>query len=107
LPIKIININNHSFGMVKQWQDMQYEGRHSHSYMESLPDFVKLAEAYGHVGMKVTHYDQLESSMEECFAMKDRVVIMDISVDHHEHVYPMHVAPGSMRDMWLSKTERT
>ena len=108
LPVKIIILNNQALGMVKQWQDMQYGSRYSHVlYEDSLPDFVKLAEAYGHVGMKVTHYDQLESSMEECFAMKDRVVIMDISVDQHEHVYPMHVAPGSMRDMWLSKTERT
>jgi len=108
LPVKIIILNNQALGMVKQWQDMQYGSRYSHVlYEDSLPDFVKLAEAYGHVGMKVTRYDELESRMEECFAMKDRVVIMDISVDHHEHVYPMHVAPGSMRDMWLSKTERT
>jgi acetolactate synthase-1/2/3 large subunit len=108
LPVKIIILNNQSLGMVKQWQDMQYGSRYSHVlYEDSLPDFVKLAEAYGHVGMKVTDFDLLESSMEECFALKDRVVIMDISVDQDEHVYPMHVAPGSMRDMWLSKTERT
>ncbi len=109
LPVKIINLNNQALGMVKQWQDMQYEGRHSHSlYEDSLPDFVKLVEAYGHVGMKVTRYEDLEEAMEKCFAMKDRVVFMDIYVDSTEHVYPMQIAPnGSMRDMWLNKTERT
>jgi acetolactate synthase-1/2/3 large subunit len=109
LPVKIINLNNQALGMVKQWQDMQYEGRHSHSlYENSLPDFVKLMEAYGHVGMKVTRYEELESAMEQCFAMKDRVVFMDIYVDSTEHVYPMQIAPnGSMRDMWLNKAERT
>jgi acetolactate synthase-1/2/3 large subunit len=109
LPVKIINLNNQALGMVKQWQDMQYEGRHSQSlYEESLPDFLKLMEAYGHVGMKVTRYEDLEAAMEKCFAMKDRVVFMDIYVDTTEHVYPMQIAPnGSMRDMLLSKTERT
>ncbi|MES2909726.1 MAG: acetolactate synthase 3 large subunit [Pseudomonadota bacterium] len=107
LPVKIININNRSLGMVKQWQDMQYEGRHSNSYMDSLPDFVKLVEAYGHVGMKITDPAQLESKMREAFAMTDRLVFLDIYVDPSEHVYPMHIAKGSMRDMLLSKTERT
>ncbi|MFZ5757707.1 MAG: acetolactate synthase 3 large subunit [Pseudomonadota bacterium] len=107
LPVKIINLNNQSLGMVRQWQDMQYEGRHSHSYMESLPDFVKLAEAYGHVGMKVTKPGDLEAAMKEAFKLKDRLVFMDIYVDPEEHVYPMHIADGSMRDMWLSKTQRT
>lgn len=108
LPVKIINVNNQALGMVKQWQDMNYEGRYSQSlYEESLPDFVKLAEAYGHVGMKVTRYEDLEEKMRECFAMKDRLVFMDIYVDPMEHVYPMHVPEGSMRDMWISKTERT
>ena len=94
--------------MVKQWQDMQYDGRHSESlYEESLPDFVKLAEAYGHVGMQITKADQLEDKMREAFAMKDRLVFMDIIVDPSEHVYPMHIATGSMRDMWINKTERT
>ena len=108
LPVKIINLNNQALGMVKQWQDMQYSGRYSHIlYEDSLPDFVKLMEAYGHVGMKVTSYDQLESKMKECFSMKDRVVFMDIYVDPAEHVYPMQIAQHSMCDMWLSKTERT
>ena len=107
LPVKIININNQALGMVRQWQDMQYGGRHSQSYMESLPDFVALAEAYGHVGIKVTKFEDLEGAMNEAFALKDRLVFMDIYVDPTEHVYPMQIADGSMRDMWLSKTERT
>jgi acetolactate synthase-1/2/3 large subunit len=109
LPIKIINLNNQALGLVRQWQDMQYSSRYSSSlYEDSLPDFIKLAEAYGHVGIKVTRFDELDQKMEECFSLKDRVVFMDIYVDRSEHVYPMLVAPnGSMRDMWLSKTERT
>ena len=109
LPVKIINLNNQALGMVKQWQDMQYSSRYSESlYEDSLPDFVKLMEAYGHVGMRVTDFNELDAKMAECFSIKDRVVFMDIYVDRTEHVYPMHVAPnGSMRDMWLSKTERT
>ena len=88
-------------------QDMQYGGRHSQSYMESLPDFVKLAESYGHVGMLVEKFEDLQPAMEEAFALKDRLVFMDIYVESTEHVYPMHIADGTMRDMWLSKTERT
>jgi acetolactate synthase-1/2/3 large subunit len=109
LPVKIICLNNQALGMVKQWQDMQYESRYSESlYEESLPDFVKLMEAYGHVGIRVTKREELRAKMEECFAMKDKVVFMDIYVDPTEHVYPMQIAPnGSMRDMWLNKTERT
>jgi len=109
LPVKIICLNNQALGMVRQWQDLHYDGRYSESlYEESLPDFIKLAEAYGHVGIKVTRREELKAKLEECFAMKDRVVFMDIYVDQSEHVYPMQVAPsGSMRDMWLSKTERT
>ncbi len=108
MPVKIINLNNAALGMVKQWQDMQYGGRYAAStYADSLPDFVKLAEAYGHVGMKVTDPAELKSKMEECFAMKDRVVFMDIYVDPDEHVYPMQIQTGSMKDMILSKTERT
>lgn len=108
LPIKIININNQALGMVKQWQDMNYEGRYSEIlYEDSLPDFVKLAEAYGHVGIKVTKREELEQKLEECFAMKDRVVFMDIYVDPAEHVYPMQIPLQSVGDMLLSKTERT
>jgi len=108
-PVKIINLRNNYLGMVKQWQDMQYEGRYAMStYEDSLPDFVKLVEAYGHVGMQVTELSQLDAKMEEAFAMKDKLVFLDIIIDPMEHVYPMHVAPnGSMKDMWLSKNERT
>jgi len=107
LPVKIVNLNNGALGMVRQWQDMVYSGRHSHSYMESLPDFIKLAEAYGHVGMRITELKDLKPMMEEAFALKDRLVFLDIQVDVSEHVYPMQIRDGSMRDMWLSKTERT
>ena len=107
LPVKIINLNNGALGMVRQWQDMQYSSRYSHSYMESLPDFVRLAEAYGHLGMRITELKDLKPKMEEAFAMKDRLVFLDIAVDTSEHVYPMQVRGGAMRDMWLSKTERT
>lgn len=107
LPVKIVNLNNGALGMVRQWQDMQYSSRYSHSYMESLPDFVKLAEAYGHVGMRITDLKDLKPKMEEAFAMKNRLVFLDIAVDTSEHVYPMQIRGGAMRDMWLSKTERT
>ncbi|TGD71580.1 acetolactate synthase 3 large subunit [Mangrovimicrobium sediminis] len=108
-PVKIINLRNNYLGMVKQWQDMQYEGRYSGStYEDSLPDFVKLMEAYGHVGMQVTKLEDLDAAMDEAFALKDRTVFLDVLVDRREHVYPMHIAPnGSMKDMWLSKNERT
>lgn len=108
LPVKVICLNNQALGMVRQWQDMQYSGRYAESlYEDSLPDFIKLAEAYGHVGLRVTKKEELKAKLEECFAMKDRVVFMDITVDQSEHVYPMQIAAHSMRDMWLSKTERT
>lgn len=109
LPVKIINLRNNYLGMVKQWQDMQYEGRYSEShYAASLPNFVKLAESYGHVGIEVKDKNDLEGAMKEAFSLKDRMVFLDIFVEPHEHVYPMHVAPsGAMKDMWLSKTERT
>ena len=107
LPVKSVNLNNGVLGMVRQWQDMAYNGRHSHSYVESLPDFIKLAEAYGHVGIRITSLKDLKPKLEEAFAMKDRLVFIDIAVDRTEHVYPMQIKDGSMRDMWLSKTERT
>lgn len=107
LPVKIICLNNRALGMVRQWQDMIYKGRHSHSYMESMPDFVKLAEAYGHIGIKVDKLSQLDEAMTRCFAAKDRLVFMDIAVDQNEHVYPMQIKYGAMDDMRLSKTERT
>jgi acetolactate synthase I/II/III large subunit len=108
IPVKILCLNNGSLGMVRQWQDMNYEGRHSHSYMESLPDFVKLADAYGHIGIQVKTRDELPQALEDALVKyKDRLVFLDVAVDPEEHVYPMQVPQGSMRDMWLSKTERT
>ena len=108
LPLKIININNQSLGMVKQWQDMQYGGRLSEStYQGSLPDFIALTESFGHVGMKVEKYEDLQKSMEECFKMTDKLVFMDIYVDPDEHVYPMLEAGKSMQDMWLDKDKKT
>ena len=108
LPLKIINVNNQSLGMVKQWQDMQYGGRLSEStYQGSLPDFIALAESFGHVGMKVEKYEDLQKSMEECFKMTDKLVFMDIYVDPDEHVYPMLEAGKSMQDMWLDKDKKT
>ena len=110
LPIKIVNLNNQALGMVKQWQDLQYGGRHSSStYQDSLPDFVKLAESFGHVGIRVTAPGDLEPAMEETFGpkLKDRLVFLDVAVDPEEHVYPMAIRGGAMRDMLLSKTEST
>lgn len=107
LPVKVICLNNGVLGMVRQWQDMQYNSRYSHSYMTSLPDFKKLVESYGHVGVSVEKAADLKGAMQEAFAMKDRLVFMDIKTDASEHVYPMQIRDGSMRDMWLSKTERT
>lgn len=107
LPVVVINLNNRFLGMVKQWQDIIYSGRHSNSYMESLPDFVKLAEAYGHVGIAITSPQKLESKLSEALAVKNRLVFVDIAIDSSEHVYPMQVRGGGMDEMWLSKTERT
>ena len=108
LPIKIININNEALGMVKQWQDMNYSGRHSEStYQSSLPDFVKLTESYGHVGIKIKKNSDLKSGLEHAFSMKDKLVFVDVYVDPGEHVYPMLVAPnGSLKDMWLDKGKK-
>ncbi|WP_261834651.1 acetolactate synthase 3 large subunit [Vibrio ishigakensis] len=107
IPVKIINLNNRFLGMVKQWQDIIYQGRHSNSYMSSVPDFAAIAEAYGHVGIRIQSPDELESGLEKALAMKDRLVFVDISVDETEHVYPMQIKGEGMDKMWLSKTERT
>ena len=109
LPIKIFNINNLALGMVKQWQDMNYDGRHSSiSYEDSLPDFSKLVESYGHVGIKITKNSELKQKIEEAFSINDKLVFVDIYVDPSEHVYPMLVAPnGSLENMWLAKGKKT
>jgi len=108
LPIKIININNEALGMVKQWQDMNYGGRHSEStYQSSLPNFVELVESYGHKAFKVEKNSDLKSILEKAFSIKDELVFVDVYVDPEEHVYPMLVAPnGSLKDMWLSKDKK-
>ena len=105
IPVVIICLNNHFLGMVKQWQDLIYSGRHSQTYMNSLPDFVKLAESYGHVGIKIATPDELESKLKEAFDIKDKLVFVDINVDETEHVYPMQVRGGAMNEMILSKPQ--
>lgn len=107
IPVKIINLNNRFLGMVKQWQDMIYQGRHSSSYMDSVPDFAAIAEAYGHVGIRISSPDDLESELKRALEMKDKLVFVDITVDETEHVYPMQIKGEGMDKMWLSKTERT
>lgn len=107
LNVKILCLNNQALGMVKQWQDMNYEGRHSSSYVDSLPDFPKLMEAYGHVGIQINHADELESKLAEAMAINDKCVFINVMVDRTEHVYPMQIAGQSMKDMWLGKGERT
>ena len=109
LPIKIININNEALGMVRQWQDMNYGGRHSEStYQSSLPNFIELVESYGHVGIKIEKNSELKSQLERAFSLKDKLVFVDVYVDPDEHVYPMLVAPnGSLKDMWLDKETKT
>ena len=108
LPVKIINLNNQALGMVKQWQDMQYSGRHSSStYSDSLPDFKTLVEAFGHHGIKVEKHDQLWPALEQAFSkeMRDKLVFVDVWVDPEEHVYPMSVRGGSLADMVLSRDD--
>lgn len=109
VPVLVLSLNNRFLGMVKQWQDMIYSGRHSQSYMQSLPDFVRLAEAYGHVGIGINHPAELESKLTEALEAlgKGRLVFVDVNVDGTEHVYPMQIRGGGMDEMWLSKTERT
>jgi acetolactate synthase-1/2/3 large subunit len=103
LPVVIITLNNRSLGMVRQWQDMVYDGRHASSYMESLPDFIKIAEAYGHVGIQIDTLDELEPKLKEAFSIKNQLVFVDVLVDEKEHVYPMHIRQGGIDDMWISK----
>lgn len=107
LPVKILCMNNGYLGMVRQWQDMNYESRYSNSYVDSLPDFVALAKAYGHTGIRIESPDELEGKLTEAMAITDKVVFIDVLIDPDEHVYPMQVPGGSMADMFLSKTERT
>lgn len=106
LPVKIINLNNRYLGMVRQWQEFFYENRYSHSYMDALPDFVKLAESYGHVGMRVENPADLDAAMKEAFALKDRVVFLDVLTDQTENVYPMISAGKAHNQMELSPAQK-
>jgi acetolactate synthase-1/2/3 large subunit len=99
LPIKIVNLNNRYMGMVRQWQEMFYDKRYSHSYMDALPDFVKLADSYGHIGMKITQPADVESALREALAIKDRLVFMDFIIDQTENVYPMIAAGKGQHEM--------
>lgn len=101
LPVKIINLNNRYLGMVRQWQEFNYEKRYSNSYMDSLPDFVALAEAYGHVGMLIEKPADVEGALREAFALKDRLVFLDFITDRTENVYPMIEAGKAHHEMRL------
>jgi acetolactate synthase I/II/III large subunit len=100
-PVKIINLNNRYMGMVRQWQEFSYESRYSHSYMDTIPEFVKLAEAYGHVGIRITKPEEVRPALEEAFALKDRTVFLDVMTDRTENVYPMIEAGKGHHDMKL------
>jgi acetolactate synthase-1/2/3 large subunit len=100
-PVKVINLNNRYMGMVRQWQEFSYDSRYSESYMDTIPDFVKLAEAYGHVGMQIEKPEDVRPALEEAFAMKDKLVFMDFITDRTENVFPMIEAGKSHHDMKL------
>jgi acetolactate synthase-1/2/3 large subunit len=102
LPIKIVNLNNRYMGMVRQWQEFFYENRYSHSYMDALPDFNKLAEAYGHVGMRIENPADVEGALKEALKMKDRLVFLDFITDQKENVYPMVAAGKGQHEMVMS-----
>jgi len=101
LPLKIINLNNRYMGMVRQWQEFFYEKRYAMSYMDALPDFVKLAESYGHVGIKVEKPEDVRPALDEAFKQKDRLVFLDFITDQNENVYPMIPAGAGLNEMIL------
>ncbi len=101
LPIKVVALNNRYLGMVRQWQEFFYQKRYSMSYMEALPDFVKLAEAYGHVGMRIEKPGDVEGALKEAMALKKRLVFMDFVTDQTENVYPMIPAGAGLNEMIL------
>jgi acetolactate synthase I/II/III large subunit len=104
-PIKVISLNNRYLGMVRQWQELDYEGRYSHSYMDALPNFVKLAEAYGHVGMLIEKPQDVEPALREARKLKDRTVFMDFRTDPTENVFPMVKAGKGITEMLLGSEE--
>jgi acetolactate synthase I/II/III large subunit len=101
LPIKVVNLNNRYLGMVRQWQEFFYQGRYAMSYMDALPDFVKLAESYGHVGMRIDQPGDVEGAIREALTLKDRLVFMDFITDQTENVYPMIPAGAGQNEMIL------
>ncbi|GIX25040.1 MULTISPECIES: acetolactate synthase 3 catalytic subunit [Caldimonas] len=104
-PVKIISLNNRYLGMVRQWQQLDYGGRYSHSYMDALPDFVKLAEAYGHVGMKIEKPSEVEPALREMMRLKDRTVFLDVRTDPTENVWPMVQAGKGITEMLLGSED--
>jgi acetolactate synthase-1/2/3 large subunit len=104
-PVKIISLNNRYLGMVRQWQQLDYGGRYSHSYMDALPDFVKLAEAYGHVGLLVEKPADVEGALREAIKLKDRTVFLDIRTDPTENVWPMVQAGKGISEMLLGSED--
>ena len=104
-PVKIVALNNRYLGMVRQWQEIEYSGRYSHSYMDALPDFVKLAEAYGHVGMLIEHARDVEPALREARKLKDRTVFLDFRTDSTENVFPMVQAGKGITEMLLGPAE--
>ncbi|MFP5323988.1 MAG: acetolactate synthase 3 catalytic subunit [Gammaproteobacteria bacterium] len=104
-PVKILSLNNRYLGMVRQWQELIYQGRYSHSYMDALPNFVKLAEAYGHVGMLVERPQDVEAALREARAIKDRCVFIDVRTDPTENVWPMVEAGKGITEMLLGSEE--
>ncbi|WP_298827600.1 acetolactate synthase 3 catalytic subunit [uncultured Piscinibacter sp.] len=104
-PVKIISLNNRYLGMVRQWQELDYQGRYSHSYMDALPDFVKLAEAYGHVGLKIEKPGDVEPALREAIRLKDRTVFLDVRTDPTENVWPMVKAGKGITEMLLGSED--
>jgi acetolactate synthase-1/2/3 large subunit len=104
-PVKIISLNNRYLGMVRQWQQLEYNGRYSHSYMDALPDFVKLAEAYGHVGIRIDKPQDVEPALREAIALKDRTVFLDVQTDPTENVWPMVQSGKGISEMLLGSED--
>ena len=104
-PVKIVNLNNGYLGMVRQWQEFFYQKRYCMTYFEALPDFVKLAEAYGHVGMRIEKPGDVEGMLREAFAMKDRTVFLDFLTDQTENVFPMIPSGGGQNEMLLAERD--
>ncbi|MEY4754268.1 MAG: hypothetical protein RJA44_1943, partial [Pseudomonadota bacterium] len=104
-PVKVISLNNRYLGMVRQWQELIYEGRYAHSYMDALPDFVKLAESYGHIGIKIERPSEVEPALKELIRLKDRTVFLDVRTDPTENVWPMVQAGKGITEMLLGSED--